>query len=123
MSSEKLAMFKDQKYICLETFKKNGQGVKTPVWFVIHDGIIYVTTMDSSWKVRRLKNTPSVRIVPSSFKGKPKRQWIDGQAFFGNDSELKLAMSLRNKKYGLWARVISLFFSKKGKIVVIGIQI
>ena len=116
-------MFEGHKYICLETFKKNGQGVKTPVWFVIHDGTIYVTTMDSSWKVKRLKNTKSVRIVPSSFKGEPKRQWVDGQAFFGNESELKLAMSLRNKKYGLLARIIGLFASKKGKVVVIGIKI
>lgn len=123
MSSEKLGMFEDQKYICLETFKKNGQGVKTPVWFVIHDGTIYVTTMDSSWKVKRLKNTKSVRIVPSSFKGKPMKQWVDGQAFFGNESELKLVMSLRNKKYGLLARMIELFISKKGKVVVIGIKI
>ena len=122
MSSEKLAMFEDQKYICLETFKKNGQGVKTPVWFVIHDGIIYVITMESSWKVKRIKNIQSVRIVPSSFKGKPKREWIEGQAFFGSESELKLAISLRNKKYGLWARIIGLFVLKK-RIVAIGIQI
>jgi PPOX class probable F420-dependent enzyme len=123
MSSEKLAIFGDQKYICLETFKKSGEGVRTPVWFVINDGIIYVTTMDSSWKVKRLKNIPSVRIVPSNFKGTPKRDWIDGQAFFGNDSELKLIMSLRNKKYGLLAWIIRLFVSKKGKVVVIGIKI
>ena len=123
MSSEKLAMFEDQKYICLETFKKNGQGVKTPVWFVIRDGIIYITTMDYTWKVKRLKNTKSVRITPSSFKGKPKREWVNGQAFFGNDSELKLTMSLRNKKYGMLARMIGLFASKKGKVAVIGIKI
>lgn len=72
MSSEKLAMFEGQKYICLETYKKNGQGVKTPVWFVISDGIVYVTTMNSTWKVKRLKNNKSVRIVPSNFKGEPK---------------------------------------------------
>ncbi|HXU95612.1 MAG TPA: PPOX class F420-dependent oxidoreductase [Candidatus Nitrosotalea sp.] len=123
MSSEKFAMFEDQKYISLETFKKNGSGVKTPVWFVMHDGIIYVTTMDSSWKVKRLKNTKLVRITPSNFKGTPKKEWIEGQAFFGSESELKLAMSLRNKKYGLWARIIGLFVSKKGKVVVIGIKI
>ena len=123
MSSEKFAMFEDQKYISLETFKKNGSGVKTPVWFVMHDGIIYVTTMDSSWKVKRLKNTKLVRITTSNFKGTPKKEWIEGQAFFGSESELKLAMSLRKKKYGLWARIIGLFVSKKGKVVVIGIKI
>lgn len=123
MSSDKLSLFHDQKYICLETFKKNGQGVKTPVWFVIHDRIIYVATMDSSWKVKRLKNIKSVRVVPSNFKGEVKKQWVDGQAFFGNESELKLVMSLRNKKYGSLARIIGLFISKKGKVIVIGIKI
>lgn len=123
MSSEKLAIFEGQKYICLETFKRNGQGVKTPVWFVVYDGIIFVTTTESSWKVKRLKNNKSVRIVPSSFKGEPKGKWVDGQAFFGNESELKLAMSLRNKKYGLLARMIGMFVSKKGQLTVIGIRI
>ena len=116
-------MFEGQKYICLETFKKNGQGVQTPVWFVVSDGIIYVTTMDSSWKVKRLKNNTSIRIVPSNFKGKPNGQWVEGQAFFGNESELKLAMSLRNKKYGLIARLFGMFVSKKGKVAVIRIKI
>lgn len=123
MSSEKLAMFEGQKYICLETFKKNGRGIQTPVWFVVSDEIIYVTTMDSSWKIKRLKNNKSVRIVPSNFKGKPNNQWVDGQAFFGNESELKLAMTLRNEKYGLLARLIGMFVTKKGKVAVIGIRI
>lgn len=123
MSSEKLDIFKGKKYICLETFKRNWQGVKTPVWFVASDGIIYVTTTDSSWKVKRIKNNKSVRIVPSRFKGEPKGQWVDGHAFFGNESELKLAMSLRNKKYSLLARMIGMLLSKKSKLTVIGIRI
>jgi len=123
MSPEKLAMFEGQKYICVETYKKNGQGVKTPVWFVISDEILYVATMDSSWKVKRLKNNKSVRIVPSNFKGDPKGQWVEGQAFFGDEPELKLVMSLRNKKYGLLARMMNMFVSRKGKIVAIGIKI
>jgi hypothetical protein len=28
-----LAAFHGQKYICVMTFRKNGQGVATPVWF------------------------------------------------------------------------------------------
>ena len=27
------AAFSEKKYLNLETFKKNGDGVKTPVWF------------------------------------------------------------------------------------------
>ncbi len=32
------AQFDGQNYISLETFRKSGLGVKTPVWFVLHDG-------------------------------------------------------------------------------------
>lgn len=123
MSSEKLSNFEGEKYLCLETYKKNGQGVRTPVWFVISDGIIYVATAESSGKVKRLNHDKSVRIVPSNFKGVPKGEWIQGQAFFGNESELNLTKSLRNKKYGLISKIIGKFVSRKGTIVSIGIKI
>lgn len=123
MTQEKLAMFEGQKYICVETYKKNGQGVKTPVWFVISDGIIYLSTMATSWKAKRLKNNKSVRIVPSNFQGVPKGQWIEGNAFFEDESKLKSVMSLRNKKYGLLAKIIGMISSRKGKVAIIGIKI
>ena len=123
MSFEKLDVFKGQKYLCLETFRKNGQGVKTPVWFVIFNGIIYVATDTSSGKVKRIQNNKSVKIAPSNFKGKPKGDWIEGVAFFGNESELNQTMLLRNKKYGLLSKIIGIFLSRKVKIISIGIKI
>jgi PPOX class probable F420-dependent enzyme len=123
MSSEKLALFEGQKYLCLETYKKNGQGVKTPVWFTISDGIIYIATAASSGKVKRLNHNKSVKISPSNFKGEPKGEWMEGQAFFGDESELNLTKSLRNKKYGLLSKIIGKFVSRNGKIVSIGIKI
>ena len=123
MSSEKLTIFEGQKYLCLETYKKNGQGVKTPVWFVISNGIIYIATSESSGKVKRLNHNKSVKISPSNFKGEPKGEWVEGQAFFGDESELKLTKSLRNKKYGLLSKIIGKFVSRKGKIVSIGIKL
>jgi PPOX class probable F420-dependent enzyme len=123
MSSEKLIIFEGEKYLCLETYQKNGQGVKTPVWFVISNGIIYIATSESSGKVKRLNHNKSVKISPSNFKGAPKGEWVEGQAFFGDESELKLTKSLRNKKYGLLSKIIGKFVSRKGKIVSIGIKL
>ncbi|WP_101476766.1 PPOX class F420-dependent oxidoreductase [Candidatus Nitrosotalea bavarica] len=123
MSSEKLALFEGQKYLCLETYKKNGQGVKTPVWFVMSNGIIYIATAASSGKVKRLNHNKSVKISPSNFKGEPKGEWMEGQAFFGDESELNLTKSLRNKKYGLLSKIIGKFVSRNGKIVSIGIKL
>jgi uncharacterized protein len=124
MSSEKLGVFEGRKYLCLKTYKKNGKGVKTPVWFVISDGVVYVAMAESSGKVKRLlHHNKSVRIMPSNFKWKSKGEWIEGQAFFGNESELNLTMSLRNKKYGLLSKIIGICVSRKGRIVSIGIKI
>jgi hypothetical protein len=53
-----LAQFDGQKYISLETFRKNGPGVKTPIWFVMHKNAFYVYTEADSWKVKRIRNNP-----------------------------------------------------------------
>jgi hypothetical protein len=42
MSADRLALFEGHKYINLTTFRKNGQAVPTPVWFVVRDGRLYV---------------------------------------------------------------------------------
>jgi len=75
-----LEQFLDQKYINLETYKKDGTPIRTPVWFVIDKDLIYVITRDSTGKVKRLRNNQDVRIVPCSFKGEPKNEWIKGKA-------------------------------------------
>ena len=63
MSSEKLAQFAGQKYLNMESFRKNGQGVRTPLWFVEADGVFYFYTVAHSYKVARLRNNPRVRIA------------------------------------------------------------
>ena len=45
-----LEEFENQKYINLETFRKSGVGVKTPVWFVQDRDVLYVWTQADSWK-------------------------------------------------------------------------
>jgi uncharacterized protein len=46
--------FDDSKYINLETYKKNGKVVSTPVWFVIEDKKVFVITRSGTGKVKRL---------------------------------------------------------------------
>ena len=114
----KLGQFIDQKYINLETYKKDGTPIRTPVWFVINNDLIYVITRDSTGKVRRLKNNQDVRIVPSSFKGEPKNDWVKGRAQKITGEEAEKAMKLRKKKYGFSARLTGLFSSQKGNPIV-----
>jgi len=118
-----LEQFLDQKYINLETYKKNGTPISTPVWFVIDKDLIYVITRDSTGKVKRLGNNQDVRIVSCSFKGEPKNEWVKGTAEKITGDEADKVIKLRKKKYGMFTRLIGIFTSKKGNIVVYSIEL
>jgi len=77
---KKLEQFHNQKYINFETYKKDGSPVRTPVWFVIDNDLLYVITREHTGKVKRLKNNQNVRIVSCSFQGEPKNEWVKGMA-------------------------------------------
>ena len=101
MPDPKLAQFGGQKYISLETFKKSGQGVKTPVWFVEDNGAFYVYTEADSWKVKRIRNNPRVRVAVCNMRGVVKGPWMDATATFVEGEERVAADRLLDKKYFL----------------------
>jgi PPOX class probable F420-dependent enzyme len=104
------SQFSNEKYINLETFRKNGQAVQTPVWFVIDGRTLYIRTDMSSGKVKRAKNNPRVRITPCNIRGQPKGKWMDGEMRMASiTSESEKANQLLNKKYGLKGRIIRTF--------------
>jgi len=108
-----LEQFIEQKYINLETYKKDGTSIRTPVWFVIDKDLIYVITRDSTGKVKRLKHNQDVRIVPCSFKGEPKNEWVKGKAEKITGEEADKAIKLRT----------GIFTSQKGNLVVYSIEL
>ena len=97
----KLAQFAGQNYISLETFKKNGQGVKTPVWFVLHENAFYVYTEADSWKVRRIRNNPRVRVAVCNVRGAIKGPWLDATASLVEGDQRLAADRLLDRKYFL----------------------
>ena len=119
----KLEQFLDQKYINLETYKKDGTPIRTPVWFVIDTDLIYVITRDSTGKVKRLRNNQDVRVVPCSFKGEAKNEWVKGKTEMITGEEADKAIKLRKKKYGMFARLTGIFTSQKGNLIVYSIEL
>src|SRR5258706_12426757 len=59
-----------ERYINLETFKRDGAGVKTPVWAAPLDGKLVVVTDGTSYKVKRLRANPKCRIAGCDARGK-----------------------------------------------------
>ena len=101
MPDSTLRQFDNQKYISLETFKKNGQGVKTPVWFVLHDDAFYAYTEANSWKVKRIRHNPRVRVAVCSIRGDIKGPWLDATASLVEGDERIAADKLLDRKYFL----------------------
>jgi len=97
------AQFKDQKFINLETFRKSGVGVKTPVWFEEEGDAFYVWTEANSWKAKRIRNNDgAVKITPSTASGEPVGEWVDAHATAdASPKALKHVTKLLKKKYGL----------------------
>ncbi len=124
MSVDKLAQFLKQKYVNLETFKKSGQAVRTPLWFVEENGVLYMRTPAASAKVRRIRNNPHVRVVPSDVRGNPLGLWQDGEARLIDADEAKWVNDLIKRKYGLLKRLIDLRSRLKGtKAMVIAVRV
>lgn len=122
MGSEKLAQFSG-KYINLETYRKTGQAVLTPVWFVTEGEQVIVVTKSETGKVKRLRNNDRVRIMPSGMRGEPQGEWVQGRARFLEKDELDRALKARSKKYGFQAKLAGLFSSTKGELMGISISL
>jgi hypothetical protein len=101
MDNTSLKQFESSKYLSLETFKKSGQGVKTPVWFVLHDGGLYIYTEADSWKVKRLRNNPRVRVAVCDIRGNVKGEFLEGTGSLVDGEERRTADRLLDKKYFL----------------------
>ena len=116
--------FIDQKYLSLETYKRDNTPVQTPVWFVIDNDQLYITTKETTGKVKRLRNNQNARIAVCSMKGDIKSNWVDvGLENIPEENNVEKIVKLRKKKYGFSARLVSMFTSQKGKTMAYSIQV
>ena len=111
-----------EKYISLETYRKNEQPVRTPVWFVIRDDLIYVVTRDQTGKIKRLRHNQKVRIASCTIKGKVTGEWVEGNVTMLNQEETKQAVKWRDKKYGFMARIAKFLSKSKGELIAFSIK-
>ena len=106
---------KSEKYISLETYRKNNQPVKTPVWFVIKDDLVYVVTREQTGKVKRLRNNLHVKFALCTMRGKVTGEWVSGTAKILSKEEIKEAVKNRDKKYGFMAKIAKFASKSKGE--------
>lgn len=113
----------NQKYISLETYRKNNLAVHTPVWFVIYNDMIHVITRDKTGKIKRLRNNNKVRIALCTFNGKVSSKWFEGEVTFSSPEDTEIALNLRRKKYGFLEKLARFASRNKGDFVVFSIKL
>lgn len=56
--------------VAITTYRRNGEGVATPVNLLMVDGKAYVYTAAERGKAKRIRNNPRVLLAPSTYGGK-----------------------------------------------------
>jgi PPOX class probable F420-dependent enzyme len=116
------------KYMSLETFKRNGQGVSTPIWFAADptspldsaSAKLYVYTIGDTGKVKRIRNNGKVRVAPCDMRGKLLGGWADARAAIVAGDEAVRGTRLLNKKYWPLKQTMAFFasFSRRERVII-----
>jgi uncharacterized protein len=129
--SDAVAQFANAKYFSLETFRKTGVGVRTPVWFAQDPTPspggttrFYIYTLPETGKTKRIRNNPKVRINPCTMRGDLRGAWVDARARICIGDEVAKGQALLNQKYRLMKRIGDFFSSMRGRVqCVLAIEI
>jgi PPOX class probable F420-dependent enzyme len=107
----------NERYINLETFRKDGTGVKTPVWAAPLDGRLVVFTDGTSYKVKRLRNNPKVRAAACDARGNVRGDWLEGTArILDDEAHIARAGKALRAKYGWQLAGLDFFSRLAGRI-------
>ena len=87
------------KYLSLTSFRRDGTGVATPVWFVEAGGRLLVETDAASYKVRRIRRDPRVTIAPCTATGRLRGTPVPAWAELLPDTEVARVEQLMARKY------------------------
>ena len=100
--------FADVQYINLETFKKDGTKVITPVWVAQHNNSLVVTTSKNAGKVKRIRNNGKAIIYTTNQSGSKKlSEELEVKGSILSDEDLKTeAVTILKKKYGMMAKMM-----------------
>jgi PPOX class probable F420-dependent enzyme len=101
-----------ERYVSLVTFRKTGAEVATPVWWALSGERFYVFTEAASGKMKRLRNSPRVKLAGCNVRGKVHGDWHAGSAHETHDpATIRRAYAALHAKYG-WQMQLTDFFSR-----------
>ena len=111
MPSPNLTPFVGQRYLNLESVKRDGTPVQTPVWFAEEQGVLYVYTLANAGKVKRIRRHPRIRIAPCTMRGTVTGRWVEADAAIVDATTAAHGHALLRHKYG-WMKGLGDLYSR-----------
>jgi PPOX class probable F420-dependent enzyme len=87
--------------MALQTRKRDGSWVTTPVNPLVEGDHVFFRTWHTSGKAKRLRNFADVRLAPSTARGRPTGAWMRGHATLLEGDDAAHAAALINRRYPL----------------------
>jgi len=104
-TSSSFSSLANERYISITTFRRDGSPASTPVWVVSDDPHrLLIATGADTWKVRRIKRDPHVRVAGCSARGQEHGKPLAGIAHLVDEE--KLVRQLQREKYGWQMRLV-----------------
>jgi PPOX class probable F420-dependent enzyme len=92
--------------ISLETRKRDGSWVATPVSLVVDGGRAFFKSYDPSGKAKRLRNFPEVRVAPCTSTGRVTGARVAGRATLLSGADAERARRLLARRHPLLQGVL-----------------
>ena len=97
-----LQQFDNEEFLSLETFRKTGVGVTSPIWFAELDGEFLLWTDVNSGKIKRIRNNPRVMVAPCQRFGDITGEWVSARASVDETPEgVEQVEALLRRKVGI----------------------
>jgi len=109
VTREEIDRLRAARYVSLETFRRSGAGVATPVWCAPEGEAFYVFSAGDAGKVKRLRNGDRARLAVCDVRGKVLGPWHDARAgLVDGPADIERALEALRAKYGWQMRLADL---------------
>ena len=88
------------RYLSITSYKRDGTPVATPMWVVTRGEFLFALTRANSWKVKRIRRDPVIRVAVCDMRGRLQSpNWpATGRILSGGGEQM--VRELMDEKYG-----------------------
>jgi uncharacterized protein len=100
MTDPKSEERRDERFVSIQTYRRTGDPVATPVWFAELDGGFVFGTHADSGKIQRIGSNSDVRFAASNYRGLERSEYVAGVATVLQGEDAARAEEALAAKYG-----------------------